>query len=376
MIRIFKTGAHAHRMPLSYPDLAPLFADHITEVTAPEQADLYVFAHILDIQSAPQTLVADWRRRQRPILLLSEEPFWDSIWARQPLARHRLVDSQWGRLPVHQLTHHSSAIFQFDRIPYYLLTNHRFANAYATRFARNAQLSAPDWQHLFLQRQSDLTFMFERRPEPHHSASWPEGNLFGLCHWRTKLAEACQRGTINRLGRSWQPGIAARSQLTDWHLDKMTRLDGHSRVMSAFENTHHPQYITEKLFDAFACGALPAYLAGPQHRIHEFGLPTAAWLNMIGLSPTEAAARLDGLNWHDTLWLEETCDAYAQAQRQLAKLLTSPRNWQQERQRLQTALLNEFQTILDGTTQQGHAASAPPPPPLLPPQLAAQAKTS
>lgn len=357
MIRVFKTGAHGHRTPLSYRALIPLFEDEICLVDTPEQADLYVFGHILDIQSAPQALITDWRRRRCPIVLLSEEPFWDTIWARQPMSRHRLVDSPWGRLPVHQLTHHSSPIFHFDRIPYYLLTHHRFANAYATRFIRNARLSPADWRQAWARRPLDITFMFERRPEPHHSVQWPEGDIEGLCAWRTEVAETCQIGKVERLGRSWQPGEPARQSLSDWHLDKLARLDGRSRVIGAFENTHQPHYITEKLFDAFACGALPAYVASPRHRLHDLGLPPGAWLNLAGLSPAAAAARLEGLAWHDPAWLQDTSEAYALAQQKLADLLATPRIWQQERQRLRKALLAEFQGILDGGADQVHLSA-------------------
>ncbi len=352
MIRIFKAGAHIRRSPLSYPALAPLFDSHIEEAATPDSADLYVFSHILDIENAPRELVEDWRQRRRPIVLLSEEPFWDTLWGRQPLARHRLADSPWGRLPVHQLTHHSSTVFRFERIPYYLLTNHRFANAYAAKFARNARQTPAGWRRAFLQRRSDLAFLFERREGAHHSLRWPEGDTVGLCHWRTQIAETCRRGRVERLGRSWQPERPARGQLADWHLDKLALLDGHARAIGAIENTHQPNYITEKLFDAFACGALPAYTASPRHRIHDLGLTTDSWLNLHGLSAAQAAARLDGLDWGNAAWLERTCEAYACAQQALSALLGNPRNWLRERARLQAALLAEFRSILD----QGHTA--------------------
>lgn len=347
MIRVFKIGPHAIRTPLSYPALEPLFDGRIKIVKRPEDADLYIFAHVLDVQNAPSALVEDWRRRRRPIILLSEEPFWDTIWAGQPLARRRMIDSDWGVLPLHQLNHHTSAIFDFDHIPYYLLTNHRFANAYAAKFARNAQLSPQDWAATFRERRTALTFMFERRPEPFHTVSWPEGSITGLCHWRTLVAESCRREPIERLGRSWQPDAPPRNRLTDWHLDKLALLDRRQRVLAAFENTHQPNYITEKIFDAFAVGALPAYWAAPEHRIHEFGLPVGAWLNLYQQDPATAAATLDGLTWDNPAWLQEFSTAYYQAQQTLAALFCNPSNWQQERRRLQQALSMELIQILD-----------------------------
>ena len=70
------TGPHAQRTPFSYPALAPLWADFAKLVETPSAADLYVFAHPLDVASAPRALIDDWRTRRRPVVVLSEEPFW------------------------------------------------------------------------------------------------------------------------------------------------------------------------------------------------------------------------------------------------------------------------------------------------------------
>lgn len=341
MIKVFKHGPHAHRTPLSYPALAPLFADFVELVETPEQADLYVFAHSLDAEGAPRALVEDWRTRRRPIVILSEEPFWDTIWGRRPLARERVLDTAYGGLPVIQLNHHTSTIFRFERIPYYLLTNHRFANAYAAHFSRNAQLSAAEWRARFAARTTDLTFMFERRPEPFHNMRWPEGGIIGLCAWRTDLAEACTTGRVKRLGASWQGG-ATRFELNNWYLDKMTRLDGRTRILAAFENTHQPDYITEKIFDAFACGALPLYFAAPEHRLHDFSLPELSWVNLYDLTVTEAAEQIAGIGYPPELF-----DAYAGAQQQLAELFCDPSLWVAERDRLRRALRDELTDVLD-----------------------------
>jgi Glycosyltransferase family 10 (fucosyltransferase) C-term len=342
MIKVFKSGAHAHRTPLSYPALAPLFADTIDLIETPQQADIYLFAHTLDVEAAPRALIEDWRARRRPVVVLSEEPFWDTIWGRKPLARNRVLDTRFGALPVIQLNHHTSDIFTFDKIPYYLLSNHRFANTYTARFARNAALSGTDWQARFAARSVDLTFMFERRPESYHTIRWPEGGIIGLCSWRTKLAEACTTGTVERLGQSWQGG-RTRFELKNWHRDKMTRLDDHTRILGAFENTHQPGYITEKLFDAFACGALPLYFASPHHRIHTFDLPPESWVNLFDLAVPEAAERIAQMQFTPRMF-----EAYAQAQNLLARLFCDPAAWVSERHRLAHAVLRSLQQVLDG----------------------------
>ena len=340
-IRIFRSGAHGHRMPLAYPALAPLFADLVEEAGAPGQADLYLFAHSLDVAAASRALVEDWRTRRRPVVILSEEPFWDTIWGRRPLTRKRTIDTAFGALPVIQLNHQTSRIFAFRAIPYYLLTNHRFASTYRARFTRNATLSAADWQARFAARQVDVSFMFERRPERFHSIRWPEANLRGLCAWRTDLAEACRGEGVERLGQSWQGGIS-RFELENWYLDKMTRMDGRARIMGAIENTHQPDYITEKIFDAFACGSMPLYVAGPGHRLHGFGLPGGSWLNLDGLAPEAAADRVAGMRWS-----RETFQAFAEAQQVLAARFCDTALWVAERERLARELRKELMEIAE-----------------------------
>ena len=68
MIRLFRTGAHAHRTPMAYPALRGLFARDLTEVARPAEADLILFAHPLDVADAPEAVVADWRARRRPVV--------------------------------------------------------------------------------------------------------------------------------------------------------------------------------------------------------------------------------------------------------------------------------------------------------------------
>ncbi len=342
MIRVFVSGRHARRLPLSYGALAPLFEADITLTARPDQADLYLFAHSLDVAEASEDLVIDWRARRRPVVLLSEEPFWDTIWGRRPLARDIHIDTVLGTLPVVQLNHHTSTIFQFDSIPYYLLTNHRFINAYRWRFRRNAARSLTGLRADFAARKVDLTFMFERRPERFHDKRWPGGDIIGLCAWRTDLAEACDQGTVERLGASWQGGTV-RQDLPDWHLDKLMRLDGRARSIGALENTHQPDYLTEKFFDAFACGARPLYYASPGHRVHDLGLPDAAWLNLFGLDP--AAAAVAAMAPVD---MEDSIEAGHLAQTRLAALFGDGGLVVRERARLQQAVISHLQAIMDG----------------------------
>ena len=355
MIKVFTSGAHARRTPLSHPALAPLFAESVALVQSPQEADLYVFAHAQDIETAPQALIGDWRTRHRPVVLLSEDPLQDTLAGRDPHAESLVLNTRHGALPVIQLNHATSDIFCFEKIPYCLLTNHHFANTYAARFARNARLSATDWHLQFSTRLTDLTFVAETPPvstpvpppvsNPVSNPA-PRGGIINLHPWRDQLAKACTNGVIERLDPTAQ-GWRTRFDLDNWHLDKITRLGDHTRVLAAFEDVHQTNYVSEALFDAFACGALPLYFAAHDHRIHEFDLPKEAWVNLfdrdMNMDVTEAADLIAEIRF-----TPERLAAYVQAQIRLAQLFDNPATWVNERQRLQQAVLCALTDVLDG----------------------------
>lgn len=337
MIRIHLSGPHADRSPLSYPALAPLFTAHIRLQPNPDGADLLLFSHSLDIEAMPAPVYEHWRRTECPIVLLSEEPFWDTIWAKKPLQKTRNLTTAFGAVPVLQLNHHTSDIFDFDQIPYYLLTDLRFASAYAYRFRRNARKTATDWQSDFAAYPVDTSFMAVRRDETYHNVRHKRGDIIGLCAWRSALALACNSGVVERLGQSWDRNWDQgrnRFDLHDWHLDKLTKQDRRSRLFSALENTHQPNYLSEKLFDAFALGSRPLYFASPGHRVHDLGLPAAAWINLYDLPVAEAARQLEAAPF-DTAFFT----AYVEAQQLLERLFTNTDIFIAERARLQRAVV-------------------------------------
>lgn len=344
MIRVHLSGPHSTRSPLSYSALAPLFAPHIQMLSNPDGADLLVFSHSLDIKAMPAPVYNHWRATGCPIVLLSEEPFWDTIWAKKPLQNTRKLSTKFGSVPVTQLNHHTSEIFDFDQIPYFLLTNLRFASAYAYRFRRNASKRASDWKSEFENYPVDISFMAVRRDEKHHNVRHKAGDIIGLCAWRTELALACETGVVERLGQSWDrewDNGRNRFDLRDWHLDKLTKQDQRSRLFSALENTHQPDYLSEKLFDAYALGSRPFYFASPGHRVHDFDLPTRSWINLFDLPVAEAARQLNSLHFDAAFF-----DAYVEAQNQLEQLFTNVELFVAERERLKTAVVGALTAVL------------------------------
>jgi hypothetical protein len=186
----------------------------------------------------------------------------------------------------------------------------------------------------------DITFMAERRPEAFHDVRFAAGDITGLCAWRTRLALGCTGPGVQRLGASWGHG-PSRFDLTDWHADKIAGLDGQTKVLSGIENTHQPTYLSEKLFDAFACGARPLYVASPGHRVHDLGLPEGAWLNLWGQTSDSAVGLVEAAPWDGGFFA-----AYAAAQGRLAALFTDADILAAERARLGRALVAEVDRLI------------------------------
>jgi len=333
-------GARSHRMPLAYPALAQLFACKIS-FTSPTEADLLMFGHPDDLIEAAEMLVPLCRANpHKRVIYLSEEPFWDTVGPIPPFQRQQTLNTEFGPLAITCLTHHSSAIFTFERIPYFLLTDTAFSKRYARHFAANRKMNKNDWQAHFARAPLRAAFMAENRLSPKLDVHFDDHGVRGLCTWRTELAIRYRTGPVLRAGKGWSAGSQDRVALPDWHLDKLQRLDRQCVFVSALENTHQPSYVSEKIFDAFALGAVPLYYAAPDHAVHRI-VPEGAWLNLYGLSVTQAAAAIDAFDFDDAFYT-----AYMAAQTQLAALFTTQTWLTQEQARLAQALLAELETVL------------------------------
>ncbi|WP_146591370.1 glycosyltransferase family 10 domain-containing protein [Puniceibacterium confluentis] len=336
MIRVFPLGRYAHRLPLAYAPLREMCRPAICVTEAAAQADLLAVAHSRDLPAAAAALQSGQR-----LVLLSEEPLWDTVWSADPLRRRQSLDTPAGPVPFTVLNHATSTVYDFARIPYFLLTDSAFFARYARWFARNATLSAADWRARLGAARWDVAFMAELRQEAVFDVDWPGRDLFGLGAARTRIALACNQGRVLRTGAGWNT-LPRRQDLPDWHLEKFLDLDGQCRLLSAIENTHQNNYVSEKIFDAYAVGAVPLYVAGPGHRVHDL-VPGASFLNLYRLSAEAAAERIAGFV-PDAAQIE----AYGAAQARLAALFATPAALLAEHARLRAALVQELEQVLSG----------------------------
>lgn len=342
MLTLCALGDHRNRQPFAYGSIRSACAGAFRLTDDPYLADAVILAHAGDL-AAESAYLAHLQSRlpDLRVVLLSEEPFWDTVWAPDPLTRRQIWPGSEGPVPFSFLNHHTSQIFDFARIPYFLLTDPAYCARYASLFPRNAARSVADWRRHFDQADHDLAFMFERRRTARYAPSFPRVGLFGLSSWRTRLALACDHSRVLRAGRGWAPG-PRRQELPDWHADKLDRLDGRCRMVAALENTHQRTYVTEKLFDAYAVGAAPVYCAAPGHAVERLAVP-GSWLNLYD------AFRQDDLTPpRDIVEDQGFLPAFQDAQASLAALFTDPDAVPAELARLCAALQAEFdQTLQD-----------------------------
>jgi hypothetical protein len=118
-------------------------------------------------------------------------------------------------------------------------------------------------------------------------------------------------------------------------VDALHRFDLGVRYMSALENTHHSDYVSEKIWDAFAIGAIPLYAAGPGHAVHRL-IGSKGWINLFGHLGTVPA--LDATDPVDMAG----ATAYAAQQERLAQLFSDHRVIGAEYERLCKALHKEL----------------------------------
>ncbi|AWZ22168.1 hypothetical protein RTM1035_10555 [Roseovarius sp. TM1035] len=337
-IKVHPFGDYAHRQPLAYDPIRRACAPAITVTDTFDAADIILLAHTKDLDRHAEALAPRLAAHQR-LVLLSEEPLWDCVWAKDPLTPAQVVETEAGPLPYVFLNHVTSDIYEFERIPYFLLTDYAYPTRYGCWFAQNARLSQEDWTARFAEAKWDMAFVAEYRDEPRFDAAFPEAGFYGLGRWRTRLALACTGERLLRMGAGWNV-LPRRQILPDWHLEKYLDLRGRCAVLSAVENTYHRSYITEKLFDSLAIGAVPLYVAGADHRVHDL-LPQGAFVNLNGLTPEAAAERIAGFAADP-----QTLSAYCEAQARMAALFNTPSLLCAEYERLAQALTRNLAALI------------------------------
>lgn len=333
--KIHLYGRHSNRTPMSYPAYRRLFERRIDYVEDAWKADTVVTGFDIDFQPGAEGLLDKIRARpELKYLVVSEEPLWDTVWSRVLTEPSGRSGDGAGALHYDVANHVNSNVFVFDKLPYFITTDDRFFQRYAVQFQRNAAMSAEEVLECWRSASIRAAFYAERRIEDRYDLFKPEIGVRGLCSWRTRVAEHVQRGPIVRVGQGWSAAGVRRQSLADWHLDKLSALDRKALFVSGLENTHQHNYITEKIFDAYAVLGIPLYYAAPSHRIHEL-CPDGGFLNLYGQTEGAAAAVIDAFE-PDLAFAR----AYVATQKSLAERFSDPGVLNQERARVVDKVLD------------------------------------
>lgn len=333
-------GRHVDRNPLAYDVYKPLFEEYLNFVDASAKADLVILSHVADFDACSSEIKSlKSRNSKAKIVVLSEEPFWDTIQYDNFQNWKCSHSSETISLEYYFLNHITSEIYTFDHVPYFITTNNLFFPRYAYRFFRNSSYTTRQLSELWNTVKIKAAFFAEKRLSEKFDVCYPKLDVYGLSRYRSLIAQAFSSDEVLRIGLGWVKGLRRRQLLDDWHLEKLLVLDRQAFFVSALENTHHPNYLTEKLFDAFAVLALPLYWASPAHRAHEiFG---QGFVNLYGNEPEEAVRIVDNFELTD-----DFIEAYRLTQQQLKHMFSSVGNLLRERKRVVAKVIHEFDKVL------------------------------
>lgn len=327
-------------MPLSYPAYKVFFEKRIVYVNNPKKSDVVILSFFKDIIQNFDVLVDALTYNPRlKLVLLSEEPFWDSIMNNGFVNYIDVVSLNGVFFEIYNLNHVTTKIYDFRFIPYFVTTDDRFFSRYACFFKRNSVLKKEEVLSRWSVQPYKYSFLAEKREGDVYNAVFPSVNVRGLCEFRTKLAFKSLAYKSSVSGFGWD-GREKRQTLADWHLDKLTSLDSQTFMMSALENTHHNHYLTEKLFDAFSIGAIPFGYYSDDHKIHQLVEPES-FINLYGLDVDEAWLTLEQFEVD-----ENYVEGYLKSQKRLAALFCDVSNLSLERLRTVAQVVNELEAIV------------------------------
>ncbi len=338
--KIFIYGKHGKRTPFAYPEYRQKFLHYFEYVDHPEQAEYLITGFSFDFHDNVEEVFSLLKSNQAlKLVVFSEEPLWDTLWSgdfQKPKGQIKSkVDGEEVRLDYHVLNHFTSNIFEFENIPYFITTSNDYYVRYANLFSRNAKLNAIDFKKIWKCAHVRYAFFAEKRVEKTYNASHNNGSITGLSIYRSLLAMQLELDGAIRKGVGWGDGLK-RQALPDWHLDKLATLDGQSFIVSALENTHFSNYITEKLFDAFAAKAIPLYYAHPNHDVFRLA-EEGSFINLAGLSVEESLEKIDSFAIN-----KEFTDKYLSSQVRLAKLFSDTKLYHDERNRVVLETIKAF----------------------------------
>jgi hypothetical protein len=252
-LKVHLFGRHSNRTPLAY-EAYQVINDKFKIVESLDNAEIIMIGFVKDIADNFETLFGE-QRKGKLIIVVSEEPLWDSQFSGGYLDNLRHIEKDGNTLNFVYLNHMNSSVFRYQKIPYFITTESKYITRYRITFSKYLHESFIAFTSRLESAQFKAAFIIEKRMEDYFDKGSELEEVKALSVYRSKLAESLSSDAFIQ-GKGWEGG-KPRQALVDWHLDKISSLTGRSQIISALENTHFKLYTSEKFFDALACGAIP-----------------------------------------------------------------------------------------------------------------------
>lgn len=336
-------GRHSHRTPFSYVEYENIFNKKINYVNDPKKSDIIIFGYVINIFECSGELVVLLKNKPNlKVVVFSEEPLWDTTNSGDFKIKRNTYFVDGYEIKYTVINHVTSSIYEFKNIPYFITTSDDYFIRYSMMFNRNIKLSCSEIKKVWSDAKTHISFFAEKRElEKKYNVNIECLDIYGLSVYRSKVAEFYNGNSVLRVGKGW--GSAKnRQSLVDWHLDKLVTLDYNSFLISALENTHQNYYISEKIFDAYACLGIPIYYSSGKNIISGF-FHNNSYINLFGCDANKAIGILKNFEVSD-----DFVDRYRMTQLNLYDLFKSPLKYINERVFFVDKVLLELDAVFYG----------------------------
>jgi len=287
--RIALFGRHSSRTPFAYTPYKRFLSQKFEFVSLDEDPQIIITGFSKDFFDSLENRFETFQRsRKAKLVVVSEEPLWDLIYSSQyqDNISQTVATIKDSDIYFHFFNHFNSDLFEFSSVPYYLTTTTDYISRYTVLISSVLSKYSSDF---FAEKINAPVFgMFERRVDPWFDIT--TNNAKCLCLYRSFLAEYL--GThANIQGVGHADSNSPRQMLPDWHLDKLAKTYKKYGFVLSIKNTLHKYYVTEKIFDAYAVGAIPIYYAPVNHSIRTI-LGLSSFYDVSIMDPLDAALAL------------------------------------------------------------------------------------
>ena len=297
-IKVHLFGRHSNRTPLAYETYKGI-NKQFQVVEDVEASEIIILGFVKDVHDNFERLLAE-KKKQKLIFVVSEEPLWDSQFSGGYLDIHRHIEKGGETLSFIYLNHMNSSIFDYHRVPYFITTESKYINRYRVTLSRYLNESFSEFSSRLNRASYKTAFIIEKRIENYFDKSSELKEVKALSVYRSKLAESLFKVSLVQ-GKGWGDEDQPRQGLVDWHLDKLSLLQDNCQIISALENTYHKLYISEKFFDAIACGGIPLTYHCNQSKFFK-GLNPGGYLNVFDKTIPDALKLIQSLSISPSLY--------------------------------------------------------------------------